>query len=74
MILSRAHIIDANLYSLRCKTTSLNPATIVWVYDFISLIGYGVTFLFLFTQYKILSIACGEEFWFAKTDTVINGL
>jgi hypothetical protein len=37
---------------------SLNPATMVWVCDYLSLTGYSVTFPFLFTQYKMLSILC----------------
>jgi hypothetical protein len=58
MILSQA-LIDANLSSLGIlyvKTNSLNRATMVQVYEFLSLIGYGVTFPFLFTLYKMLTL------------------
>jgi hypothetical protein len=37
-----------------CKQKLLNRATILWVYDFLCLTGYGVTYSFLFTQYKML--------------------
>ncbi len=44
-ILSQALII-VRWVSLRCKTNWLNPATIVWVHDFLCLTSYGVTFRF----------------------------
>jgi hypothetical protein len=33
----------------------------VWVYDFLCLRGYDVTFPFLFTEYKMLTIASITE-------------
>ena len=60
MILSQALIVGANLCLLSSaevrNKNSLDPATMVWVYDFLSLTGYGVTLPFLFTQYKMLTI------------------
>ncbi len=45
MILSQALIIDANMCSLSTaeveNINSLNPATIVWIYEFLCQTGYG---------------------------------
>ncbi len=63
MILSQVFIYGAILYSLSIAEVqnihSLNPATMVWIYEFLSATGCGVTFPFLFTQYKMLTI-CGR--------------
>jgi hypothetical protein len=60
MILSHALIIDVNLSSLSIaelqNINSLNPAAMVRIYEFILLTGYGVTFPFPLTQYRMLTI------------------
>jgi hypothetical protein len=56
MILSQTLFIVSNLSSLSIAEVqniySLNPAMIGCVCESLSLTGYGVTFPFLFTQYK----------------------
>jgi hypothetical protein len=49
----------------------LRRSSLVWVYDYLCLTGYGVTFPFLFTQYKMLTYKPHEAI-FPKELTCTN--